>query len=230
LPVVGFDHSRHAGLESVTRLLKNDVMSFPHRRTRTRRYRGPFRLPVAFSACRSWAGCTTIMFGFDLRQAQRLKSSRGQIPATSGGKKIRSKRAMGEIGSDGGCGKYGQANQPRQEYSRQYDVGQRQADGHSGRWRNGIEGPLKKRKVSWWPFALRKRWRAFACDDLSRGGAAGKFDHIPRWATIPSLSAFRCHGAPSRILRDGSTLHQMSGSRTGIGSSPPQRDTPSHGG
>jgi len=82
---------------------------------------------------------------------------------------------MGEIGNDGGCGKYGQADQPRQEYSRQYDVGQGQADGQSARWWNG-ERPLKKRKVSWWPFALRKRWRAFAYDGLS----AGKFDHVPR--------------------------------------------------
>ena len=60
-----------------------------------------------------------------LNQATRL------IPAPSGGKKSRSKRATGEIGNDGGCAKYGQANQPRQEYSRQDDVGQRQAEGRT---------------------------------------------------------------------------------------------------
>jgi hypothetical protein len=161
---------------------------------------------------------------------RRLNQVRGLIPAASGGKKIRSKRAMGEIGNDGGCGKYGQAKQPRKEYSRQYDVGQRQADGQSGHWRNGVERPPKKSKVSWRPFCLRKRWRAFTYDDLSRGGAAGKFDPIPNWAHIAGLSGFRFHGEPSRTFSDKSTLRQMSGSRTGIGGGPPQRDTPTHGG
>jgi hypothetical protein len=126
--------------------------------------------------------------------ARRLDQAKGLIAAASGGRKIRSKRAMDEIGNDGACAKHGQANQPRQEYSRQYDVGQRQADGQPERWRNGVEHPPKKRNVSRWPFALRKRWRALAHDDLSRGEAAGKTDHIPGWATIAGLSAFWFHG------------------------------------
>jgi hypothetical protein len=35
-----------------------------------RRSRAPSNWPGPFFAARSWAGCTTIMFGFDLRQAQ----------------------------------------------------------------------------------------------------------------------------------------------------------------
>src|ERR1700692_3119875 len=39
-----------------------------------RRSRAPLNQPGAFFAARSWAGCTTNMFGFDLRQAQVVKS------------------------------------------------------------------------------------------------------------------------------------------------------------
>src|SRR5712672_4240693 len=35
-----------------------------------RRSRAPSNWPGPFFAARSWAGCTTNMFGFDLRQAQ----------------------------------------------------------------------------------------------------------------------------------------------------------------
>src|SRR6266566_9444142 len=35
-----------------------------------RRSRAPSNWPGSFFAARSWAGCTTNMFGFDLRQAQ----------------------------------------------------------------------------------------------------------------------------------------------------------------
>ena len=37
-----------------------------------RRSRAPSNWPGSFFAARSWAGCTTNMFGFDLRQAQYL--------------------------------------------------------------------------------------------------------------------------------------------------------------
>src|SRR5258705_11329451 len=37
---------------------------------RMRRSRAPSNWPGPFFAARSWAGCTTNMFGFDLRQAQ----------------------------------------------------------------------------------------------------------------------------------------------------------------
>jgi hypothetical protein len=77
--------------------------------------------------------------------------------------------------------------------------------------------------------ALFKRWRAFAYDDLSRGGAAGKFDPIRKWAHIAGLSGFRFHGEPSRAFSATSTLRQMSGSRTGIGSRPPARYSNSWG-
>src|ERR1700682_1487579 len=39
-----------------------------------RRSRAPSNWPGPFFAARSWAGCTTNMFGFDLRQAQVVKS------------------------------------------------------------------------------------------------------------------------------------------------------------
>jgi hypothetical protein len=53
--------------------------SIPHRNRwigggvlagRMRRSRAPSNWPGPFFATRSWAGCTTNMFGFDLRQAQ----------------------------------------------------------------------------------------------------------------------------------------------------------------
>src|ERR1700694_317968 len=38
-----------------------------------RRSRAPSNWPGPFFAARSWAGCTTNMFGFDLRQAKALR-------------------------------------------------------------------------------------------------------------------------------------------------------------
>src|ERR1700686_1987795 len=40
-----------------------------------RRSRAPSNRPGPFFAARSWAGCTTNMFGFDLRQAQWVKET-----------------------------------------------------------------------------------------------------------------------------------------------------------
>src|ERR1700680_1890353 len=42
-----------------------------------RRSRAPSNWPGPFFAARSWAGCTTNMFGFDLRQAQGRAGRRG---------------------------------------------------------------------------------------------------------------------------------------------------------
>src|SRR6266566_4263843 len=39
-----------------------------------RRYRALSRRLAVFSACRSWADCTTIMSGFDFRQGQPLRA------------------------------------------------------------------------------------------------------------------------------------------------------------
>src|ERR1700686_1132811 len=45
-----------------------------------RRSRAPSNWPGPFFAARSWAGCTTNMFGFDLRQAQeKLVQAREQL-------------------------------------------------------------------------------------------------------------------------------------------------------
>src|ERR1019366_3563164 len=46
-----------------------------YRWTRMHRHRALFRELGTFFAVRSWAGCITNMFGFDLRQAQRALRS-----------------------------------------------------------------------------------------------------------------------------------------------------------
>src|SRR3981189_494254 len=48
-----------------------------------RRSRAPSNWPESFFAARSWAGCTTNMFGFDLRQAQALDAFKEHIPDES---------------------------------------------------------------------------------------------------------------------------------------------------
>src|SRR5258706_13703566 len=48
-----------------------------------RRSRAPSNWPGPFFAARSWAGCTTNMFGFDLRQAHRLPAT-ALMPANRG--------------------------------------------------------------------------------------------------------------------------------------------------
>jgi hypothetical protein len=58
-----------------------------------RRSRAPSNWPGPFFAARSWAGCTTNMFGFDLRQAQPsappLKVRVTDIPMRSPGEIVR---------------------------------------------------------------------------------------------------------------------------------------------
>ena len=44
-----------------------------------RRSRAPSNWPGPFFAARPWAGCTTNMFGFDLRQAQDALDRAGQL-------------------------------------------------------------------------------------------------------------------------------------------------------
>src|SRR5664279_2465001 len=48
-----------------------------YRWTRMHRHRALFRELGTFFAVRSWAGCITNMFGFDLRQAQALTPESG---------------------------------------------------------------------------------------------------------------------------------------------------------
>jgi hypothetical protein len=48
-----------------------------------RRSRAPSNWPGPFFAARSWAGCTTNMFGFDLRQAQRENSNEPAAEVTA---------------------------------------------------------------------------------------------------------------------------------------------------
>ena len=48
-----------------------------------RRSRAPSNWPGPFFAARSWAGCTTNMFGFDLRQAQAILPSAVEWPGAA---------------------------------------------------------------------------------------------------------------------------------------------------
>src|SRR2546430_7576557 len=64
-----------------------------------RRSRAPSNWPGPFFAARSWAGCTTNMFGFDLRQAQPVSDSNISIRSTADWRKI-----LADIVSEGHVG------------------------------------------------------------------------------------------------------------------------------
>src|SRR5258707_14127464 len=76
---------------------------------RMRRSRAPSNWPGPFFAARSWAGCTTNMFGFDLRQCRRaidaadLRHRAHSSQHVDGKKSVAQEDQESVAGADGQC-------------------------------------------------------------------------------------------------------------------------------
>ena len=94
--VFGERHLRHVLLSYMN--YYNETRS-TYRWTRMRPYRARFRGQGVFFVFQSWAGCTTNIFGFDLRQARRARSQRTTDGATTKTRCARRASSRPEYGS-----------------------------------------------------------------------------------------------------------------------------------